>query len=78
MASVESLRGYLDAKRAGWRTFRARLQGNLTFPEELDCPSERIACERCRLCGGNQNVSVSDIVLDAHGPREDLDGVVVG
>lgn len=49
MASCETLAMAQDAARRGWRTFRI---GNIPQPREVLCPSARVQCDTCMLCGG--------------------------
>lgn len=74
MASCDSEQDYLDARMAGWRTFRMRAFGGKLMPTEIICPASeeglhRSTCERCVLCDGKQHDDDRrrDIVIQAHG-----------
>lgn len=71
MASTETLSGYAKAKRLGWRSFRARLNGDFAMPDEIECPgSDTLQCVDCGLCNGAEHrTAKKDIVTDAHGLR---------
>lgn len=70
MASVDSESDRIDAKSAGWRTFRVSI-GLDRQNGEISCPASkeagaRTTCIDCRLCKGTQIVA-KDIVIADHG-----------
>jgi hypothetical protein len=69
MASVETLDGYLEANRRGWRTFRTKLPSMPVYPSEIRCPAEThgITCQKCGLCSGKSKPA-KNICINAHGP----------
>lgn len=79
MASVETEKAALEARAAGWRTFRARRPGSPKMEGEIVCPaakeavtSARMTCDFCRLCRGTEvkrrdGTLAASITLDAHG-----------
>ena len=57
MASVETVVQREEARGMGWRTFRARLEGEPLAKGEFICPASaeagrRLTCEGCRACDG--------------------------
>jgi len=73
MASCDTEQDHLDAKAAGWRTFRMRLALDDKAPREVACPASKesgfkTTCESCGACGGLSSKAKADIVIIAHGP----------
>lgn len=69
MASTKSPRERADAKRLGWRSFRAALPQDAT-PAQMQklCPatvSDEDTCKGCRMCSGG--VDGPDIMVELHG-----------
>lgn len=72
MASVDSEKEFLEAKKLGWRTFRVRSENDKLLKNEFQCPaskeeSERLICESCMACNGGNNKSNVSIIV--HGPK---------
>ncbi len=74
MASVDTVGEYLQAKAAGWRTFRVRNTSDFLLTlNEITCPASneaghRTQCERCLLCSGSrENETRKDISILVHG-----------
>jgi hypothetical protein len=72
MASVDSVAEYLEAKAAGWRTFRVRALAHKTLASEVTCPASaeaghKTTCSACKACGGTSSRARADIVIAAHG-----------
>lgn len=72
MASVETEAGAQEAQAAGWRTFRARRQGESLASNEVICPASneaghKLTCQRCGLCRGQASRSERSIAIFAHG-----------
>jgi hypothetical protein len=72
MASVDSIAEYLEAKAAGWRTFRVRARNHLALTSEVTCPASaeaghKTTCSACKACGGTSARARADIVIAAHG-----------
>lgn len=81
MASVDTYLEYLDARAAGWRTFRVRApfeplqEADKTLGREIICPASHerplTTCERCGLCDGARGENGADrratIAILAHG-----------
>ena len=66
MASTETLSGYHDSKRDGWRSFRVVSTERSLTDSEIMCPSDRVTCAECRLCSGAGEAR--DIAIAVHGP----------
>jgi hypothetical protein len=69
MASTKSPREYADAKRLGWRSFRAALPQDAA-PAQMQklCPetvNDEETCKSCRMCSGG--VDGPDIMVELHG-----------
>lgn len=69
MASVDSESDRIDAKSAGWRTFRVSIGVDPQIGE-ISCPASkeagaRTTCIDCRLCKGKQ-IAARDIVIADH------------
>lgn len=73
MASVDSEMEAVDARAAGWRTFRVRAAtAPLMSGAEVVCPAseeagKRTTCSDCRACGGTSAKARASIVIIAHG-----------
>jgi hypothetical protein len=72
MASVDSVAEYLEAKAAGWRTFRVRARNHRALTSEVTCPASaeaghKTTCSACKACGGTSARARADIVIAAHG-----------
>ena len=74
MASADSEADALEARAAGWRTFRVALPCDVARMErESVCPASaeagrKLTCEQCRACSGADGRRGS-IVIQAHGGR---------
>ena len=70
MASCDTMQDYLDARAAGWRTFR--VASSLTpMPGEILCPASKEAgnrtqCAKCGLCAGTSK-QAKNIFIPVHG-----------
>lgn len=73
MASVDSFAEGLEARAAGWRTFRIRTEAEpLQAKAEFVCPASaeagyRTDCATCRACGGLDAKAKASPVIIAHG-----------
>ena len=69
MASVHSPEERREAKRLGWRTFRATPPGGQPLPGERWCPAETkgLQCVQCRACCGTGAGPKWDVLITAHG-----------
>lgn len=71
MASVDTWKEYHQAKKAGWRTFRAILEDETQFSDkEIECLADAkdLQCSKCLLCDGNGRSSkIKDIYIKVHG-----------
>lgn len=74
MASCDSPEEYVQARAAGWRTFRSRLPGEALQAGEIVCPAseesrKRTTCDRCGLCDGARGAAERrrSIAIVAHG-----------
>lgn len=72
MASCDTPADYLDAKAAGWRTFRVRTSGEVLNAKEIVCPASKEAgvktnCAACVACGGHGAKARADVAIIAHG-----------
>jgi hypothetical protein len=70
MASCDTLQDYLDARTAGWRTFRVSA-GLTPMPNEILCPASKEAgnktvCAKCGLCAGTSK-QAKNIFIPVHG-----------
>jgi hypothetical protein len=65
MASCDNAADYAEATAAGWRTFRVSSNGAALLGE-IVCPSERVSCADCALCGGASK-QAKNIVITIHG-----------
>lgn len=71
MASCDNGRDYLEAKAAGWRTFRVRVLAEPVLAREVICPAsaeagKKTVCALCRACGGASSKAKADIVIAMH------------
>ena len=71
MASADSEADRVEAKAAGWRTFRVRVPGAPKLEREAVCPAseeagKKLQCADCMACGGNTGRR-GDIVITVHG-----------
>ena len=73
MASVDSEKEAREAKRAGWRYFRIKRQGDRYLRGEIQCPSEKsrgkVKCRQCLLCCGGARKG-PHVVINVHGARK--------
>lgn len=72
MASVESTADRVEAKLAGYRTFRIRKADGALDSREIICPASDegghlVQCDACGLCQGNVRPA-KDVAIIAHGP----------
>lgn len=73
MASCDTVADYVEAKAAGWRTFRVRAAGEaLQGKREVACPASaemgaKTSCALCKACGGASSKARVDIAIIAHG-----------
>jgi hypothetical protein len=68
MASVDGPADLEAARAAGWRAFYVREPGATTAIDgAIRCPSPRVKCADCRLCGGLQRAGAKDVWTPAHG-----------
>jgi hypothetical protein len=72
MASVDSPEEAQEARDAGLRYFRVRLQGEALAPREFVCPASeeagnRTDCATCGACSGTQRAAQASPVIVAHG-----------
>ena len=73
MASCDTESDHVEAKAAGWRTFRIRLAYEPLAKREVACPASKEAgnkttCAACRACGGLLAKAKADVAIVAHGP----------
>lgn len=75
MASVDTEAERLEAKAAGWRTFRVRPVGAPLMAGERQCPAVEgvrenpIDCDRCGGCDGLTRGLKVDFSIEDHGPQ---------
>ena len=68
MASTDNQVEYFQAKTAGWRSFRVRLETDNLLPHEIICPASpeaghKLTCSQCTACnGGNKRSNIAIIV----------------
>jgi hypothetical protein len=72
MASCDNAADYLEAKAAGYRTFRVRTAAEALRDREVICPASAEAgfktnCAACRACGGTGAKARADIAIVVHG-----------
>lgn len=66
MASVDSLPEAQAAWSSGYRTFRVVNSLRQMTANEIECPAERVACDKCQLCNG-QHPTAKSIAVVVHG-----------
>jgi hypothetical protein len=72
MQSVESLQEAESQWLAGRRTFRViKHEDEIVKTKEILCPSARVTCSECQLCGGS-SVKAKSIAIVAHGATKNL------
>lgn len=75
MASVDSSAEAVEARNAGWRTFRVRESADLVYAGmEFVCPASAEAghktqCAECKACGGTSSKAKASPVIIAHGAK---------
>lgn len=75
MASVDTLEEALEARKAGWRTFRLVDDEDAeVLDKELVCPAaeeagKKIQCIQCGACNGTAKNRKSHIIIKAHGAK---------
>lgn len=72
MASCDSAADYVEAKAAGYRTFRVRTAGEALQVREIACPASaesghKTTCHDCVACGGRSAKAKVDIAIVVHG-----------
>lgn len=73
MASVDTESESIDARLAGWRTFRVALPGHVAkLEKESVCPAskeagKKLTCDVCLACDGTASNRKGSIVIQAHG-----------
>ena len=72
MASCDCEKDVLEARAAGWRCFRGRVEGAPLLPREINCGASkemghRTSCRDCRACGGTSSKARVDITIVMHG-----------
>ena len=73
MASVDTPAEAIDARAAGWRTFRVRVNGtDPAMPYEFACPAStemgaKTTCQACKACNGNDTARRGNPMIIAHG-----------
>jgi hypothetical protein len=75
MASADSEADHVDARAAGWRTFRVKQLTSPMLSGEIACPASAEAgyktdCASCRACGGTSAKAKVSIAINAHGPTK--------
>ena len=71
MASCETGAEYLEARKLGYRVFRARLASEPLMEREVSCPASKEAgqkttCHKCLACGGHSAKAKVDICIVTH------------
>lgn len=71
MASCETGAEYLEARKLGYRVFRARLASEPLMSREVSCPASKEAgqkttCHKCLACGGHSAKAKVDIAIITH------------
>jgi hypothetical protein len=75
MASADNAVEMLDARAAGWRTFRIRLESDPILPGEFICPAsdeagKRLKCVDCGACdGAGENSRRASPAIIVHGTQ---------
>jgi hypothetical protein len=72
MASTDNQAEYLQAKAAGWRSFRVRLESDELNQNEIKCPAsseagKKLNCLTCGACNGLFTKRRGDIAIISHG-----------
>lgn len=72
MASCDSEADRIEAKTAGFRTFRVRMEGEDKRAGEVVCPASeegghKLSCAECGSCNGHASGRRGDVVIMAHG-----------
>ena len=71
MASVETVPEAIEARKLGYRLFRARLASEPLLDREVSCPASKEAgqkttCHKCLACGGHSAKAKVDIAIIVH------------
>ncbi len=75
MASVDSEEEALEARHAGWRTFRVTTSpGDKSLSDEVICPASdvgghKLQCIQCGICDGQVRRLKSHVVIHVHGSK---------
>jgi hypothetical protein len=82
MASTHSIQENAVAHSMGWRTFRAKLEGEDLAPNEFYCPSDRgIECRECLACDGThlgtRRSTFKSVAIDVHGSSPKLKRAII-
>ena len=72
MASCDTVSETIQARLAGWRTFRVRRRGEDLAPREIACPAalesgHKTTCSACVACGGHAAKARANVAILAHG-----------
>lgn len=72
MASADSEKDRIAAKKKGYRTFRIRKENEPLMKKEFICPAseegnKRKQCFECKACNGGYNTNKGDPVIITHG-----------
>jgi hypothetical protein len=73
MASVDTPSELMEARAAGWRTFRVRLENEPVATREAVCPASheggrKANCDKCKACSGTSgHRNLTGITIIAHG-----------
>lgn len=80
MASVELEKEHKQAKKLGWRIFRAKLEKDNKFKNEITCPATTIglSCNKCNLCNGMTEKTKKDVVITIHGANFKIQRFIKG
>jgi len=75
MASCDCDADYVEAKAAGWRTFRVRGENDPLHVREQICPAndeagKRTTCHACIACGGTSAKARVDMAIIVHGAAD--------
>ena len=71
MASCETVPEALEARKMGYRLFRARLASEPLLDREISCPASKesgfkTTCHKCLACGGHSAKAKVDIAIIVH------------
>jgi hypothetical protein len=69
MASADGPADRAAAHAMGWRTFTVTPVGVDGDAGDVRCPSPRVGCADCRLCGGLQREGAKSVWIHAHGSQ---------